>query len=98
MASEGQHINLAPLLSLLQEMPAYRQLVGELSTAEGEHRATVLDTAKPYLIAALYEELNLPLMVVTSQPESARKLNEQLRAWCSPSAELQGNTRLEAVH
>jgi len=69
-------------------MPAYRQLVGELSTVEGEHKATVLDTAKPYLIAALYEELNLPLMVVTSQPESARKLNEQLRAWCSPSAEL----------
>ncbi|RLC68976.1 MAG: transcription-repair coupling factor, partial [Chloroflexi bacterium] len=88
MASEGQHINLAPLLSLLQEMPAYRQLVGELSTVEGEHKAIVLDTAKPYLIAALYEELNLPLMVVTSQPESARKLNEQLRAWCSPSAEL----------
>ena len=73
---------------MLQEMPAYRQLVGELSTVEGEHKATVLDTAKPYLIAALYEELNLPLMVVTSQPESARKLNEQLRAWCSPSAEL----------
>ena len=88
MANEGQHINLSPLLSLLQEMPVYRQLVGKLSTAEGEHKATILDTAKPYLIAALYEELNLPLMVVTSQPESARKLNEQLRTWCSPSAEL----------
>jgi len=81
-------MNLSILLSLLQEMPAYRQLVGELSTAKGEHKATILDAAKPYLIAALYEELNLPLMVVTGQPESARKLHEQLRAWCSPSAEL----------
>jgi transcription-repair coupling factor (superfamily II helicase) len=82
-------MNLSLLLSLLQEMPAYRQLVGELSTARDEHKATILDAAKSYLIAALYEELNLPLMVVTGQPEGARKLHEQLRAWCSPSAELQ---------
>jgi len=81
-------MNLSCLLSLLKEMPVYRQLVGELSTARGEHKAIILDAAKPYLIAALYEELNLPLMVVTGQPESARKLHEQLRAWCSPSAEL----------
>jgi transcription-repair coupling factor (superfamily II helicase) len=81
-------MNLSLLLSLLQEMPAYRQLVGELSTVKGEHKTTILDAAKAYLIAALYEELDLPLMVVTGQPESARKLHEQLRAWCSPSAEL----------
>jgi transcription-repair coupling factor (superfamily II helicase) len=88
MANEGQQMNLSLLLSLLKEMPAYRQLVGELSTVKGEHGAIILDTAKPYLIAALYEELNLPLMVVTGQPEGARKLYEQLRAWCSPSAEV----------
>jgi transcription-repair coupling factor (superfamily II helicase) len=69
-------------------MPAYRQLMGELSKAKDEHKAIILDTAKPYLIAALYEELSVPLMVVTGQPESARKLHEQLRAWCSPAAEL----------
>jgi transcription-repair coupling factor (superfamily II helicase) len=81
-------MNLSCLLSLLKEVPAYRQLVGELSTVKGEHKAIILDVARPYLIAALYEELNLPFMVVTGQPESARKLHEQLRAWCSPSAEL----------
>jgi len=81
-------MNLSCLLSLLKEVPAYSHLVGELSTAKGEHKATILDAAKPYLIAALYDELNLPLMVVTGQPETARKLHEQLRAWCSPSAEL----------
>jgi transcription-repair coupling factor (superfamily II helicase) len=81
-------MNLSGLLSLLREMPAYRQLVGELATVKGEHKAIILDAARPYLIAALYEELHLPLMVVTGQPESARKLHEQLRVWCSPSAEL----------
>jgi transcription-repair coupling factor (superfamily II helicase) len=81
-------MNLSLLLSLLQEIPAYRQLVGELPTAKGECKAAILDAAKAYLIAALYEELNLPLMVVTGQPEGARKLHEQLRVWCSASAEL----------
>ncbi|NWF78073.1 MAG: transcription-repair coupling factor [Chloroflexi bacterium] len=81
-------MNLSPLLALLQEVPAYRELVGELSTAKGEHKAIILDAAKPYLIAALYGELNLPIMVVTAQPDGARKLYEQLRVWCSPSAEL----------
>jgi transcription-repair coupling factor (superfamily II helicase) len=81
-------MNLSCLLSLLKDMPTYRQLVGELSTAKGEHKAVILDAARPYLIAALYEELSLPFMVVTAQPETARKLHEQLRVWCSPSAEL----------
>jgi len=81
-------MNLSCLLSLLKEMPSYRQLVDELSIVKGDRKASILDTAKPYLIAALYEELDLPIMVVTGQPESARKLYEQLRAWCSPSAEL----------
>ena len=88
MAREGRQMNLSCLLSLLKEMPAYRQLVGELSTVKGEHKASILSTAKPYLIAVLYEELDFPFMVVTAQPDGARKLHEQLQAWCSPAAEL----------
>ncbi len=48
----------------------------------------ILDAAKPYLISALYEELNLPVLVMTAQPEEAKKLYEQLQAWCMPSANL----------
>jgi transcription-repair coupling factor (superfamily II helicase) len=81
-------MNLSCLLSLLEDVPAYRELAGELATSQSEHGAIILDAARPYLIAALYEGLNLPIMVVTSQPETARKLHEQLRVWCSPSAEL----------
>jgi transcription-repair coupling factor (superfamily II helicase) len=90
VTNEGQQqqMNLSCLLSLLKDVPAYTQLVGALFTAKGEHKAVILDAARPYLIAALYEELGLPFMVVTAQPETARKLHEQLRVWCSPSAEL----------
>jgi transcription-repair coupling factor (superfamily II helicase) len=49
----------------------------------------VLDAAKPYVIAALYENLRRPLLVVTAQPENAKKLHEQLLNWCA-----YGQTRL----
>jgi transcription-repair coupling factor (superfamily II helicase) len=88
MADERQELNLSRLLPLLKDLPAYIKLVDGLSIIEREHEAIILDAAKPYLIAALYEQLNLPLMVVTGQPEIARKLHDQLRAWCSPSASL----------
>ncbi|OGN97194.1 MAG: transcription-repair coupling factor [Chloroflexi bacterium RBG_13_51_36] len=90
-------MNLSCLLTLLEDVPAYRRLTDELATPEGEQRAVILDAAKPYLIAALYEELNLPFLVVTGQPETARRLHEQLRAWCSSSAQLRRFPELDLL-
>ena len=69
-------MNLSCLLSLLKDVPAYAQLAKELSTTKDERKAIILDAAKPYLIAALYEQLGLPIMVLTAQPETVRKLHE----------------------
>ena len=95
MANEGQAGNLSRLLSLLREVPAYRDLVGRLSTTKGECKILTLDAAKPYFIAALYEELNLPFVIVTAQPENARRLYEQLQVWCSPVSNLHRLTELD---
>jgi len=81
-------MNLSCLLSLLKEVPTYKQLTGQLSTTKGEPEAVILNAAKPYFIAALYEELGLPLVVITAQPDHARKLYEQLQVWCPTSDNL----------
>lgn len=81
-------MNLSSLLPLLREMPAYQELVGDLLTEVGERQVVVLDTARSYLIAALHRDLDRPVMVVTSQPETARKLHEQLQVWCAASVDL----------
>jgi len=78
-------LNLTQLLHLIEEMPAYRQLVAKLRQPNGNTRAAVLDAAKPYLIAALYHELRRPMFVVTTQPENSKKLYEQLLTWCRSS-------------
>ncbi len=78
-------LDLTQLLHLIEEMPAYRQLVARLQQPNGNATAAVLDAAKPYLIAALYHSLSRPVLVVTAQPEDGKKLYEQLLTWCSSS-------------
>ena len=75
-------LNLTQLLRLIEEMPTYHQLVAKLQQPNGNTRMVVLDAAKPYLIAALYHSLKLPILVVTAQPENCKKLYEQLLTWC----------------
>ena len=76
-------LNLTELLHLIEEMPAYRQLVDELKQKNGNAGVAVLDAAKPYLIAALYHSQRQPMLVVTTQPENSRKLYEQILTWCN---------------
>jgi len=75
-------LDLAQLLHLIEEMPAYRQLVARLQQSNGNSRVAVLDAAKSYLIAALYHSLRRPIFVATAQPEDGKKLYEQLLTWC----------------
>ena len=77
------HLNLTPLLSLIEEMSTYRQLVKKLQGQGDNIRVAVLNAAKPYLIAALYHTQRLPMLVVTAQPENSKKLYEQLLTWCN---------------
>jgi transcription-repair coupling factor (superfamily II helicase) len=75
-------LNLDCLLRLIDELPGYRQLVENLRHG-GEQTAVVLDAAKPYVVAALHAELNVPVLVITPRPEGAKQLHEQLQAWGS---------------
>ncbi len=74
-------MKLVKLLYLAKEMPAYRQLIQGLKQLDSGTMASVLDAAKPYLIAALHQELQLPILVVTAQPENSKKLQEQISSW-----------------
>jgi len=75
-------MDLTRLLQLIEEMPAYRQLAEDIRRHRGISRVAVPDAAKPYVIAGLYQSLQLPMLVVTAQPENSQRLYEQLLAWC----------------
>ena len=67
---------------ILKDIPAYRELLARLTGRQKENRVLILDAAKPFLVSALYEEMRVPMLVITSQPEKAKKLYEQVFLWC----------------
>jgi transcription-repair coupling factor (superfamily II helicase) len=76
--------DLSRLLKLIDAMPAYGRLVGTLRQKSSPFSTVVvLEAARPYLVAALYSSLRVPVLVVTAQPEAARKFQEQLASWSS---------------
>ena len=82
-------MNLSSLLSLIEQVSEYQLLKSKLLKPQsGENRLVVPDAAKPYLIAALYWELGLPILVITAQPENAKIFYDQLQAWCPTSTSL----------
>jgi len=81
-------LDLTQLLHLIEEMSAYRRLIEEKPPQGGETRVVVLEAAKPYLIANLYQRWRLPMLVVTAQPENGKKLYEQLSIWSDSQVKL----------
>ncbi|MGD0352213.1 MAG: transcription-repair coupling factor [Dehalococcoidia bacterium] len=76
-------MDLSRLLSLIEKVPAYQRLKGELSgSPEKAIKLVAADAVRPFLIAALHRELNLPILVVAAQPENAKRLYDELQAWC----------------
>ena len=75
-------LNLTQLLHLIKGMPAYCQLLEELKQQKDNTTTALLNAAKPYFIAALYQDLKLPMLIITTEPENSKKLREQISAWC----------------
>jgi len=78
--------DLTRLLSLIEDMPAFGQLLAARPHQVRGKKLILLDAAKPYLIAALYRHWRRPVIVVTAQPERGKKLSEQLAAWTGAAA------------
>jgi transcription-repair coupling factor (superfamily II helicase) len=75
-------MNITRLLDLAGEIPAYRKMTAELEkSGKSEIRALTTDASKPFLLAALYSDLQVPMVIVTAQPDNTRKLFEQISLW-----------------
>jgi transcription-repair coupling factor (superfamily II helicase) len=78
-------LDLSNLLTLIDNSPEYRQIVSGVEQGRSP-LVSVIDSAKPYLIASLYHKLHIPILLVTSQPETAKHLFEQCATWCPESS------------
>ncbi len=82
-------MHLSGLLALIKDIPGYQQLRSKILEAESGRSEIVLsNAARPYIIAALHQDLALPVLVITAQTENAKRLLDQLQAWYATSTSL----------
>ena len=83
-------MNLSGLLPFVRQAPAYQRLARALEEGrlgdlfpEGDpsQGLGVITPARPYLAAALHQQANLPLIVLTTRAERVSQWTEQLRVW-----------------
>jgi transcription-repair coupling factor (superfamily II helicase) len=82
-------MNLSGLLPAIQKAPAYTHMLKKLWTPEGGASAltlswSLLEGARPAVLAALQQDWLGPILVLAAQPERARFLQEQTGLWAAP--------------
>jgi transcription-repair coupling factor (superfamily II helicase) len=83
-------LQLSGLLPLIYDLRGYDQLsrVVRLAKAEGSDSVSlsIVEAARPYLLAGLRQDLGVPMLVITTRRDRAREIFEQLRIW-APSGQ-----------
>ena len=77
---------LTGLLHFLRQTDTYQELVYSLRAGEPVPDQRMPRAATPYLLAALAEDIERPILVLSGRPERAHTLSEQIPAWRTPHA------------
>ena len=80
--------DLNNLLNLISEMPGYRRLLEGIKKQGEMGEISLLNAAKPYMIAALHKDLKIPLIVITAKADNASRIKDQLAAWCDSDSDI----------
>ena len=73
-------LDLGKLLDVAMDSEPFRELLGALKSPRTA--VSVPESAKPYVLAALYSQLRVPVLLLTAHPDRAKYYVEQLSTWC----------------
>ena len=80
---------LSGLLSLIDSVPSFRELAADFLGANCKGRELIVpNSGRPYFIAAICRKLQVPVIVVTPQTETAKRLFDELQIWSPPSTSI----------
>ena len=74
-------MSLKGLFELIRDRPAYRRLVDSIESGQMVQQMEAPEAARPYLLAALWHHLKVPMLVVVPRPEDARRFHDQLLSY-----------------
>ncbi len=81
-------LQLAGLLDILRDSPAWRQLRNGLGSGEVDAEVNVLRAARPYVLAALAKDWAGPVIYLTATARRAYNVSQQLPIWLHDSSRL----------
>jgi transcription-repair coupling factor (superfamily II helicase) len=76
------------LFPLLSQSTQYRGLLDLLRPDQATGQVVLLDSALPYCVGGLRNELYIPILVLVPRPERARRVYEDLLMWCGEEAQV----------
>src|SRR5690348_15408930 len=74
-------MHLEGLLPILRHLPSYPALLDRLRSGGTTPDQHLLRAARPFVSAALAQDLNRPVLIVTARVERAYNIAEQLPVW-----------------
>ena len=74
-------MSLNVLENFLEKAPQYQLLRKSLDKPIARERAQVLSNAASFTLAKLWQDMGIPVLVVTPRAEDSRRLHEQLIIW-----------------
>ena len=79
-------MTLSGLLSTLTATVEFEELLSEVRSASTKREVIVPDAGTAYALAALWTEYGAPVVVITPNADSARRITDQLSIWCGEAA------------
>ena len=79
-------MSLTGLFELVHSQTAYVELMESLSSGRMVHRVQAPEAARPFLLAALWDRLGVPVLVILPRPEDARRFYESLLSYLGDEA------------
>lgn len=74
-------MQLSGLLNFVRQTDSYQALLNDVRTQQASADQHVLRAARPYLIAALAQDLDRPLVIITGRVDRAHDIIEQVPVW-----------------
>ena len=79
-------MSLKGLFELLHSQTAYKELVQSLGSGAMVRAVQAPEAARPFLLAALWDWLGVPVLVIVPRPEDARRFHDSLLSYLGEEA------------
>ena len=81
-------MNLSRLLNASLETDQFAELINKLNSPRAEEVVIFFEPYISFALAVLWRSVNVPILVITPNAESSRRIYDQLHTWLEPRSPI----------